>query len=755
MQLPAADQPTVEHALGYARRGWSVVALHGIGRNGRCTCGEPDCASPGKHPQFHPEDLPHGLRDATTDERTIRTWFDRWPNANVGVRTGRVAGFVVLDVDPRHGGDATLRDLERRHGALPDTPETVTGGGGRHLLFAHPGGDLLIRSGAGRLGDGLDIRADGGYIVAPPSRHVSGRRYAWELSGNPDETSLAPLPSWLARRLGAPPDGRRPGAAGAGAGAIPAGQRNQTLISMAGGMRRYGASEDAIFAALREVNASRCAPPLGEAEVRGIARSAGRYEPAPPDPPIVLCGDGGDGGGDHPAPALEVVGVNHTDRGNGIRLVAAHGDDLRYCYEFKRWYCWEGTRFAWDLTGEAERRAKDTVTRMFRETASVSDPDRRAALARWAVRSEGTARLEAMLVAARSEPGVAVRADALDADPELFNTAGGTIDTRTATVREPRRGDLITRAASVAYDPAATCPVFDAFLARVQPREDVRAFLQRAAGYCLTGLTVERVLFVLHGNGRNGKSTLLELLRDVFGDYAAVAPVELLLAKRDPGIPNDLARLKGARFVTTAETEEGRRLAESGVKAMTGNDAVTARFLHGEFFDFKPQFKLWLSTNHKPVVRGTDAGIWDRIRLIPFTVRIPDEEVDPELPAKLRAEAPGVLNWLLAGLLAWRGRGLDPPPEVLAATEGYRQEMDVLGAFLDEECLEGPQLRATARALYGAYSTWCERTGEQPENQRTFGMRLTERGFSRKKWGSGWSWYGVGLREPDAAEAGR
>jgi putative DNA primase/helicase len=196
---------------------------------------------------------------------------------------------------------------------------------------------------------------------------------------------------------------------------------------------------------------------------------------------------------------------------------------------------------------------------MFREAASIRDPDRRAALARWAVRSEGTARLEAMLVAARSEPGVAVRADELDADPELFNTAGGTIDTRTATVREPRRGDLITRAAPVVYDPDATRPVFDAFLARVQPREDVRAFLQRAAGYCLTGLTVERVLFVPHGNGRNGKSTLLELLRDVVGEYAAVAPVELLLARRDPGIPNDLARLKGARFVTTAETEEGRR----------------------------------------------------------------------------------------------------------------------------------------------------------------------------------------------------
>jgi putative DNA primase/helicase len=230
--------------------------------------------------------------------------------------------------------------------------------------------------------------------------------------------------------------------------------------------------------------------------------------------------------------------------------------------------------------------------------------------------------------------------------------------------------------------------------------------------------------------------------------------VELLLARRDPGIPNDLARLKGARFVTVAETEEGRRLAEGAVKAMTGGDAVTARFLHAEFFDFKPQFKLWLSTNHKPVIRGTEAGIWDRIRLVPFTVRIPDDEVDPELPAKLRAEGPGVLNWLLAGLAAWRGRGLDPPAAVLAATEGYRQEMDVLGAFLDEVCLEGAQLKATAKALYGAYTRWCERTNEHRETQRWFGMRLAERGFQRHRLSGGYAWLGLQLRVAEDGDDG-
>jgi putative DNA primase/helicase len=322
-------------------------------------------------------------------------------------------------------------------------------------------------------------------------------------------------------------------------------------------------------------------------------------------------------------------------------------------------------------------------------------------------------------------------------------------------VRPHRREDLLTKVAPVRPDPAAACPVWEAFLARILPDAPVRAFVRRAAGYSLTGLTTERVLFVLFGAGRNGKSTLLETLREVLGDYATVAPAELLLVKRSEGIPNDLARLKGARFVTAAETDEGRRLAEGVVKQLTGGDTLTARFLHAEFFDFKPQFKVWLSTNHKPVIRGTDAGIWDRLRLIPFTVRIPDDEVDPGLPAKLRAEVAGIFNWLLAGLTEWREQGLDPPEAVLAATDGYRQEMDVLGAFLDDACLEEPQVRATAKALYGAYSAWCERTGEQPENQRTFGMRLAERGYARRKWGSGWSWYGIGLREIEQTEAGK
>jgi len=455
-----------------------------------------------------------------------------------------------------------------------------------------------------------------------------------------------------------------------------------------------------------------------------------------------------------PAAGGPPPGVNQTDRGNALRLVTGHGADLRYCYEFGRWYAWQGTHFSWDITGEVERRAKDTVTGMLREAATLTDGEERKALAKHALKSESAGGLRAMIALTQSELPIAVRSEQLDADRMLFNTKGGTLETTTGQIREHRRADLITKVAPVVYDPDATCPTLDAFLERVLPDAEVRSFVQRAAGYSLTGSTVERMMFVLHGVGRNGKSTLLEVLREVFGDYATVAPTELLLVKRNEGIPNDLARLKGARFVTAAETEKGRRMAEGIVKQITGGDTITARFLHAEFFEFSPQFKLWFSTNHKPVIQGTDEGIWDRICLVPFTVRIPDEEVDPDLPAKLRAETAGILNWLLKGLADWRAGGLKPPAAVLAATESYRQEMDVLGAFFEEVCDEAPQFSATAKALYGAYKAWCGRSSEEPETQRAFGMRLTERGLTRHRKGSGYEWLGIGIRKEEASDDG-
>jgi putative DNA primase/helicase len=274
-------------------------------------------------------------------------------------------------------------------------------------------------------------------------------------------------------------------------------------------------------------------------------------------------------------------------------------------------------------------------------------------------------------------------------------------------------------------------------------------FLQKILGYSLTGSTREQCLFFLYGLGANGKSTLLEVVQSLWGDYATRTSSETFLAKKPGGIPNDVAALRGARLAAAVEVEQGRRLAEVLVKEMTGGDTISARFMRAEWFSFKPQFKIFLATNHKPIIRGTDFAIWRRIRLIPFTVQIPKEEQDRDLPEKLRGELPGILNWAMAGCLQWRFGGLEPPKEVDDATQDYRAEMDVLGDFIAERCILDPGADATAAELYKSYTSWAEENGEKrPLTQRAFGMSLTERGFERGKGtGNKGIRLGIGVRE--------
>ena len=449
-------------------------------------------------------------------------------------------------------------------------------------------------------------------------------------------------------------------------------------------------------------------------------------------------------------PGRPETAANMTDLGNAERLVEQHGADLHYVYAWDKWLVWDGRVWRIDDTGEVERRAKQTVRGIYVEAADAEIAEARKALAGHAKSSEGRARIEAMISLARSEPGIAITPEQLDADPWALSTLNGTLDLRAGELREHRREDHITKLTSVEYDPDAAAPTWAAFLERILPGEELRAFVQRAVGYSATGDTSEQCMIINHGGGANGKSTFQEAIAAALGDYAMRAPTEMLLAKRTSGIPNDVARLKGARFVAASETEEGRRLAESLVKDLTGQDTITARFMRAEWFDFEPTHKLWLSTNHKPEIRGTDTAIWRRIRLVPWTVTIPPAQQDKKLPTKLRDELPGILAWIVRGCLEWQREGLRPPDEVRRATGRYRAEMDVLAAFIDEECVVAEHATATAKALYSAYRGWCEENGEKPETQRRFGGRLKERGFESGRITTGArkgavEWYGIGL----------
>jgi putative DNA primase/helicase len=455
---------------------------------------------------------------------------------------------------------------------------------------------------------------------------------------------------------------------------------------------------------------------------------------------------------------VPIADFKRTDLGNSERFIVRHGAEVRYCYALGKWFIWTGVRWEKDEGGKVHRLAKATVRNMYKEAAEAEDEGERKALAQHATRSEAEARIRAMLELAKSEETVSP--EELDARPWFLNVQNGTVDLRSGMLRPHRQEDLITKLAPVEYDPEAEAPTWTAFLERVLPDEELRAFVQRAVGYSVTGDTSEQVMFINHGAGANGKSTSQEAIAAALGDYAMRAPTEMLLAKRPGAIPNDIARLKGARFVAASETEEGRRLAESLVKDLTGGDTITARFMRGEFFDFKPTHKLWLSTNHKPEIRGTDNAIWRRIRLIPWTVTIPPGEQDKRLPIKLRNELPGILAWIVRGCLDWQRQGLQPPDEVRRATGRYRAEMDVLAAFIDEECILAEHATATAKALYSAYKAWCEENGERPESQRRFGGRLKERGFQSGRMTTGArkgavEWRGIGLlRGPEGSPGG-
>ena len=700
----------LEAALRYANPGFKVFPLYG------------------KIPL-----TPHGHKDATVDAGTIRRWWNTWPDANVGIRPD---GFFVVDEDPRHGGDATLATFEGEHGKLPETPTQRTGGGGRHFLFKLPS-EL---EGLGRfpkeLGPGLDLKFSNGYIVVDPSIHPdTGVAYEWII---PLELGIADPPRWLVdlivNKAGDGGESKRTGTriVPSPPESIPDGRRNDALLSLAGTMRRRGMSEQAIASALREENALKCKPPLPEGEIATIARSVCTYEPESSAPP------------------------NPTDYGNSQRLVVRFGEEFRYVSEWNCWLIWDGSRWVKDRSGAVERFAKETIRAMYEEVSAISDAEARKVAGRWAMRSESKERIKAMVELAKSEPGIPVTPEDLDCDGWLLNVDNGTLDLRTGKLKAHQRKDLITKLAPVTYEPGTESPTFRKFIERILPSEALRTFVKRAVGYSLTGNASERAFLILHGSGKNGKSTLLEAIQAMLGDYAMTTPVETLLLKPAGGIPNDIARLKGARFVSASENERGRKLAEALVKAMTGKDTISARFMRGEFFDFRPTHKLWLATNHKPEIAGTDPAIWDRIKLVPFDVRIPEDEQDKHLDEKLESEHSGILAWAVEGCLEWQSDGLTEPDEVRAATEGYKAEMDPLARFIEECCVLRADLRASTRDLVNAYRAWAWENGEQEVTWKEVTSRFKNYGCepSRTKTERGWAGIGLTAEAKELAKRG-
>ena len=440
--------------------------------------------------------------------------------------------------------------------------------------------------------------------------------------------------------------------------------------------------------------------------------------------------------------------IQFTDSTNAERFAKEHGKDIRYFPAWKKWLVWNGKR--WEIDEGAalvQTKGLETIRNLYDELLKTSDYRERNDIESYARVCESTKRRETLIRNAQWIKPLHITSEDLDPDNWLLNVQNGVIEMKKTEFREHRQDDMMTKIANVEYDPNADCPLWKQFIREIMNyKSELINFLQTAAGWALTGDISEQTMFILYGSGANGKSTFLNTIMYILGDYATATPTETFMKKNGDQTTNDIARLRGIRFVTTTEAEQGRRLSEPLIKRITGNDQMMARFLYGEFFSFTPTFKIFMATNHKPVIKGTDYGIWRRIKLIPFTTRIPEEKQDKDLELKLRSEASGILNWLLEGTKRWLQERLNAPDEILNATDEYREEMDVIGNFLNDKCLIEKDLTIRIRELYKAYSDWCEDNKEHAVPERFFTLRLKEMGFQQCRTSEARYWSGVGLR---------
>ena len=465
------------------------------------------------------------------------------------------------------------------------------------------------------------------------------------------------------------------------------------------------------------------------------------------------------GGSDSPVSAGEPVRAekqrlySFDDTGNAQRFCDLFGGKVRYSYTDKRWLYYDGRKWCTDMTGTIGRLADKSVEAMAAEAQAYAEidaaegGDMSKAFQKHVKASRSNKSKKAMLSEAMHY--VPIMPSQLDRHKGHINTPAGAIELKTGRIIEHSPEHYFSKLTNAEYDPHAECPLWHRFLEDIfaGDKELIR-YVQKAVGYSLSGSTAEQCMFFLLGSGRNGKSTFIEVIRDIFGDYASNIQPESIMVKRSGGsaINSDIARLKGARLVTCSEPNEGARLNEGLIKQLTGGDPVTARKLYGEEFEFQPEFKLWVSTNHKPIIRGTDIGVWRRIHLIPFNVQIPESKVDRQLKYKLEGELTGIFRWAVDGCLLYRKEGLRMPKIMQDSVKEYHREMDVLSAFIEDCCTEGKGLSVQSSQLYAAYLKWAEQGKEYTMSATKFSMEIAKR-YEKVKLRSGIHFNGLALLE--------
>jgi putative DNA primase/helicase len=839
-------QTMLDAALAYAARGWPVFP----------------CSPVTKAP-LTPKETIKGAKDgglylATTDEAQIRGWWKRWPKAMIGVRTGAATGGFVVDLDPDNSGaaaDDMRAALADWCGGMKPSAVARTRSGGLHLWFALPAdvvignrGDLFkstkdVPDAPECLRGGVDVRADGGYVIVPPSVMETGQFYAWEVeplavmqpppqrltdviaragefewkqpepSAKPAQSisqramagSASAEPQEAARRKYAAKalekaagEVRNAGKGGRNnnlqraaflmGGMVAAGYLSETLARselLAAAQANGLAAEDGEAKILDQINRAMeggAAKPIDFSNVglkvgTGKKRGAAALRPAPPDevPPADDDGAspdpskhldgpqpsqsggsresgsyGGEGGED-----LSLAFLPLTDLGNAQRFVRRFGADFLHVPEWG-WLAFDGKR--WNKA-EAESLLAFAVHNTVKMIADEADafigtkydtivkrkPNgdvvmRSDQIRGWGLSSQGNAHISC--IAKLAMPYLSAKVADFDSDPMAINVENGTLraakrdDGDYITFEPHRREDKITKLSPVVFDPNAQCPMYDSFILWAQPEVKMQRLLHAWGGLSFTGVKMQ-MISLWWGGGSNGKSTAIDAWHHVYGDYGGTVPIETFLEdgrQRSSGQATpDLATLPGLRSVRTSEPRRGAVLDEALIKQLTGGEKIKARHLMKDYFEFEPVFKLTVSFNPKPVIKGAEHATWRRIMLVPWESTVEKADMDPDLPNKLRREASGILNRLLDGLRDWLDHGLIMPESVIDATAQYRDESDPLRLFIDAAIAQEPGSRVNSTDLYNVYLAWARWAGQPEYKQAGFSRALSERGFVKKQ----------------------
>lgn len=425
----------------------------------------------------------------------------------------------------------------------------------------------------------------------------------------------------------------------------------------------------------------------------------------------------------------DLLDLHLSDAGNAEALVKLYSRKLRFDHTSKQWFIWNGNTWEKDEKGNTKIYALRTARERLRSAADIEDKGKRKSLVNWCFQSESNFRINATLSIASTLEPLAVIKSEFDSDPMLLGCLNGVVNLSTGEFQEGNPEDMISLSTHIQFDESAKAPRWDRFLSEIfSQNEELINFVHRFVGYSLTGLTNEQIFAMLVGTGENGKSVFLAAVKNILGDYAANTPFSTFLSFKYDGnkISNEMAALAGKRFVTASEIKENMILNEGTIKAATGDDEITARFLKKNSFTFTPAFKLALCVNHKPKILDTTHAFWRRIKVIPFERKFSGEKRDNKLLDKLKNEAPGMLNWAIQGCLKWQTEGLKSPDIITAATKEYRTEEDVFKQFIEDCTCRGESAKVESAKLWEAWKTWAEKNGEKSQTNTWLGRKMKD-----------------------------